>query len=44
VEEARKYALEVAQEAHETQEARAEDEKALVPPEELQGFGKGGMG
>lgn len=44
VEEARKYALEVAQEAHEKEKARAEDEEAIVPPEELQGFGKGGMG
>ncbi|MEM4264206.1 MAG: hypothetical protein QW505_00255 [Thermoplasmata archaeon] len=44
MEEARSDALEVAQEAHETQEACAEDEEAIVPPEELQEFGKGGMG
>jgi hypothetical protein len=44
LEEARKNALEMAQEAHETQEARAEDEEALIPLWSLLRGTKGGMG
>ena len=44
VEEARSDALEVAQEAHEKEKARAEDEEAIIPLEELQGSSKGVWG